>query len=269
MLSGSLFRLHFAGLHGGASEATHGCSDAGNFVLSMDGELWFGDPGGEDYNVGNYWSWKPNGDPRYLYYKKSIEGHNLVLLLDDEVPRGQVFNTHASPYAKIIDYKSTPSHAHMVLNMTPQYGAPCKDAKRALALTENRNAVILRDEMEFHRPTTAVWVATPETEDITFSENGRVAYLTKSFEDGTKKILRATILSENADLRFSLIPKYETLIDNIITKKKSGNERASDAPLRLSVRGEKLEKIKFSVVFEMVSAPCGETALSEKNILEW
>ena len=261
--------FHFAGLHGGASEATHGCSDAGNFVLSMDGELWFGDPGGEDYNVGNYWSWKPNGDPRYLYYKKSIEGHNLVLLLDEEVPRGQVFNTHASPYARICDYKSTPSHAHMALDMTPQYGAPCKDAKRALALTENRSAVILRDEMEFHRPTTAVWVATPETEDITFSENGRVAYMTKSLEDGTKKILRASLLSENTDLRFSLIPKYETLIDNIITKKKSGNERASDAPLRLSVRCEKVEKVKFSVVFESVSAPCGETALSEKNISEW
>jgi hypothetical protein len=192
-----------------------------------------------------------------------------VLLLDDEVPRGQVFNTHASPYAKIIDYKSTPSHAHMVLNMTPQYGAPCKSAKRALALTENRNAVILRDEMEFHRPTTAVWVATPETEDITFSENGRVAYLAKSLEDGAKKILRASLLSEDENLRFSLIPKYETLIGNIITKKNSGNERASDAPLRLAIRGEKVEKMKISVVFEMVSAPCKETSLSEKNISEW
>ena len=262
--------FHFAGLHGGASEATHGCSDAGNFYLEMDGTLWFGDPGSENYNVGAYWSWQPNGDPRYLYYRKSIEAHNLVLLLDDEdVPRGQVFNTHAKPYARIIDYKSEAGHAHMTLNMTPQFGAPCKSAKRALALTEDRTTVVVRDEMAFKRPANPIWVATPETQDITFSENGRAAYLTKSFEDGTKKILRASILSKDESLRFELIPEKTTLIDNIITKEKSGNALASDSPLRLAIRAKGVKKFDLSVVFEIVSEADGATALKEKNIAKW
>lgn len=262
--------FHFAGLHGGASEATHGCSDAGNFYLEMDGTLWFGDPGSENYNVGAYWSWQPNGDPRYLYYRKSIESHNLVLLLDDEdVPRGQVFNTHASPYARIIDYKSEEGHAHMTLNMTPQFGKPCKSAKRALALTENRTAVVVRDEMSFKRPASPIWVATPETQDITFSENGRVAYLTKSFEDGTKKILRASLLSKDENLRFELIPEKSILIGNIITKENSGNALASDSPLRLAVRAKEVKKFDLSVVFEIVSAAEGATDLKEKAIEKW
>lgn len=262
--------FHFAGLHGGASEATHGCSDAGNFYLEMDGELWFGDPGSENYNVGAYWSWQPSGDPRYLYYRKSIEAHNLVLLLDDkDVPRGQVFNTHASPYARIIDYKSEDGHGHMTLDMTPQFGAPCKSAKRALALTENRTAVIVRDEMSFKRPANPIWVATPEAKEISFSEDGRVAYMAKSFEDGTKKILRASILSKDEALRFELIPEDTTLIENIITKKKSGNALASDSPVRLAVRAEGVKKFDLSVVFEIVSAADGKTKIRETSINKW
>ena len=261
--------FHFAGLHGGASEATHGDSDAGHFYLTMGGELWFGDPGCEDYNVGDYWSWKPHGYPRYRYYKKSVEGHNLVMLLDETLPNGQVFNTHASPYARISDYKSETEHAHMALDMTPQYGDLCTSASRALALTENRTAVVVRDEMRFARPVTALWLATPETEDITFSEDGRVAYLVKTKEDGSKKLLRATILSENAALRFEIIPEKTTLFETTITKENSGNERASDAPMRLAIRGEGVDAFELSVVFEIVSDKEGKTAVHEKSIEEW
>lgn len=262
--------FHFAGLHGGASEATHGCSDAGNFILEMDGELWFSDPGSENYNVGAYWSWQPNGDPRYLYYRKSIEAHNLVLLLDDaDVPRGQVFNTHASPYARIVDYKSEKDHAHLTLDMTPQFGKPCKSAKRALALTENRTTVVVRDEMTFKRPANPIWVATPEAQKITFSENGRVAYMTKSFEDGSKKILRASLLSKDENLRFEIIPAEQTLIGNIITKKNSGNELASDSPMRLAIRAAGVKKFDLSVVFEIVSEAEGASAMKEKAIAKW
>ncbi len=262
--------FHFAGLHGGASEATHGCSDAGNFILEMDGELWFSDPGHEDYNVGAYWSWQPNGNPRYLYYRKSIESHNLVLLLDDaDVPRGQVFNTHASPYARIIDYKSEADHAHMTLDMTPQFGGVAKSAKRALALTENRTTVVLRDEMTFKRPANPIWVATPEAKEITFSEDARVAYMTKSLESGEKKILRATILSKDEGLKFELIPEKTTLIPGIITKENSGNERASDSPARLAIRGEGVKKFDLTVVFEVVSEASGKTSLKEKTIAKF
>lgn len=261
--------FHFAGLHGGASEATHGDSDAGNFYLTMGGELWFGDPGCEDYNVGDYWSWKPDGNPRYRYYKKSGEGHNLVLLLDEALPRGQVFNTHASPYAKIIDYQSTEDHAHMALNMTPQYGDLCKSAKRALALTEGRSVVLLRDEMEFTRPTTALWIATPETKDIAFSENGRIAYLKKIKEDGSEKYLRASILSEDERLHFEIIPADTVVIDGTITEKNSGNERATNPPVRLAIRGKTIEKFNLTIVFEMVDSPEGTTKIQEKNINNW
>ena len=261
--------FHFAGLHGGASEATHGCSDAGNFYLEMDGELWFGDPGKESYSVPGYWGWKPEGAPRYRYYRKSVESHNLVFLLDEEVPYGHVFTTHAVPYARIIDYKTSPDAGYAVLDMTPQYGAPCKSAKRALALTENRTAVVLRDEIEFSRETTALWVATPEAKEITFSEDGRVAYMTKSFEDGTRKILRASILSGDKSLRFEIVPEKETFLPSTITKENSGNTLVSDAPVRLLIKGENVKTFNLSVVFEIVKDKEEKTKIKEMKICDW
>jgi hypothetical protein len=157
----------------------------------------------------------------------------------------------------------------MTLDMTPQFGAPCKSAKRALALTEDRTTVIVRDEMTFKRPANPIWVATPEAKEISFSEDGRVAYMTKSFEDGTKKILRASILSKDEALRFELIPEDTTLIENIITKKKSGNALASDSPVRLAVRAEGVKKFDLSVVFEIVSAADGKTEIRETPINKW
>ena len=180
-----------------------------------------------------------------------------------------MFNTHAKPYAKIIDYKSEKGHAHVTLDMTPQFGAPCKSAKRALAMTNDRTTVVVRDEMSFKRPASPIWVATPETQDITFSENGRVAYMTKSFEDGTKKILRASLLSKDENLRFELIPEKQTLIETTITKENSGNELASDSPVRLAVRATDVKKFDLSVVFEIVSEAEGVTAMKEKTIAKW
>lgn len=260
--------FHFAGLHGGASEATHGCADAGNFYLEMDGTLWFGDPGKESYSVPNYWGWKPDGNPRYRYYRKSPEGHNLVLLLDEALPFGQVFNTHAEPYARIVDYRSAPDTAYAVLNTAPQYGGLAEGAERALALTEGRNTAVLRDEIRLKRKSTVVWVATPEAREISFSEDGRVAYMTKTLEDGTKKHLRASILSEDASLRFETVPAEETLLASTITKKNSGNALVSDSPLRLMIKVESVDAFRVSVVFEIVNEPTGKTAMKEIRICD-
>ena len=123
--------------------------------------------------------------------------------------------------------------------------------------------------MTFKRPANPIWVATPEAKEITFSEDGRVAYMTKAFEDGTKKILRASILSKDESLRFEIIPEKATLIENIITKEKSGNELASDSPARLAIRAEGVKKFDLSVVFEIVSSAEGATVLKEKTIAKW
>ena len=92
------------------------------------------------------------------------------------------------------------------------------DAKRALSLTEKRTVTVLRDEMEFFRPTDVLWVATPATEDITFSEDGRTVYLTKTLADGGKKHLRLSLLSEDGALRFETVPAEETLLASTVTK---------------------------------------------------
>ena len=104
---------------------------------------------------------------------------------------------------------------------------------------------------------------------ITFSEDGRVAYMTKSFEDGTRKILRASILSGDKSLRFEIVPEKETFLPSTITKENSGNTLVSDAPVRLLIKGENVKTFNLSVAFEIVKGTEEKTKIKEMKICDW
>ncbi len=261
----------FTGLHAGANWALHGDSDSGNFYLEMGGVTWFSDPGSENYNVGGYW-----GDmPRYRYYNKSLEAHNLMLIKSEECPRGQVFNRPTDPCAKILRYETANSGALAVADMKAQYGSSCTFAARGLWLTENRSIVVLQDEISFDKATDLIWIATPESydgthpdrarnergeggvlppSDVTFSSDGRTAFIKRLDKHGKEKTLRATIISDNADLHFELIPADTTVFEETITGKNSGNKYAAEAPARIAIFANGVRSFDLAVVFDLSDA---------------
>ncbi|MBQ8290676.1 MAG: hypothetical protein IJY01_07400 [Clostridia bacterium] len=258
----------FAGLHAGANSVTHGDIDSGNFILSAGGVVWFGDRGGENYNIANF---KTNdyfsNTYRYLYYKKSIVAHNSVFLISNTLDRGQAFNTMNQKYARITNFSTDQFGTVAIADMTPQFNPASASvntsittsAKRGLLFTNSRSSVIIQDEMKFKTPQTLVWSA--ETDKIaSMSEDGRTAYLRSYGKDGLLT-MRVSIVSEDENLKFTVLddPKQTFLTYNtdvnggkLVTKTGSGNERASDPGVRLIVKADKVSEFNFAICCELI-----------------
>lgn len=238
----------FTGLHAGSSIVPHGDADSGSFVLQMGGVSWFADPGSEDYNVGNYWT----DSIRYYYYRKSAEAHNTILIREEELPHGQTFNDRKVPYARITRFETVEEGCICAADMTPQYGSHCTGATRAVRLADARRVVTVADTMHFDRPVHVTWIATPhEPCSVSLSEDAKVLTMRKADAEGKEHVLSATLLCDDPDARFELIPADVALLPDIITKKNSGNERASDIPPRVMIDFVQVRDLTCNVVFRV------------------
>ncbi len=131
----------YAGLHAGDNTANHGNLDTGTFVLDAGGVRWFVDLGSDNYNLPGYFSGGATGQ-RWDYYRMRAEGQNTLVINPDDDP-DQIVNSD-SP---IVDFVSKPRGAYAVTDMTRAYADDASSAKRGLFLTNNRNTVIVQDEV--------------------------------------------------------------------------------------------------------------------------
>ncbi len=272
----------FAGLHAGANNVVHGDIDSGNFYLATGGYLWFGDRGSENYNISNF----KHGDYftnkyRYLYYNKSIASHNSLYLLDDQrVPYGQAFNSvEKQQYSKFTGgIHSEENGAYAIADLTPSFnpavntGVTLTDDKvvttsgrRGLLFTNSRRTIVVQDEFKFKEAADLIWSA--ECDNLltdSISEDGRTVYIV-GVVDGKRTTLRATLLSDNEDLKFKIITarkepylKYSDDTSKkinggeIVTKTGSGNEKASDPYNRLIIEAFGVTEFNVAVVLEFI-----------------
>lgn len=134
----------YVGFKGGDNKANHSHLDLGTFVLDALGERWASDLGGDDYNLPNYF-----GKGRWTYYRLRTEGHNTLLLDNqNQDPKAAApltaFGSGAKPFA--------------IADLTAAYlPAKAKIVKRGLALIDNRRAVLVQDEIEAQSPLEMTW----------------------------------------------------------------------------------------------------------------
>ena len=260
----------WCGLHVGPNVSDHSDMDSGTFILEAGGQRWFSDIGSENYNIGGYF-----GTTRYLYYRKSLEAHNSIMILSDKADvktNGQVYNTYNDKYAVISRFDTNDYGAVTVADMTPQYGSDCISAKRALMLTASRNAVVLQDEMTFGSITTFMSLFTNNNGwTCEISTDGRTAYLTKG-----SKTLRLSILSSNRKLTFDYIKAgEEPILSNTIALNSKSNKnpdgsyiypRATATGGKLYIRGENLKTYQYAVVMQLVTTKNEQVAYTLTDI---
>ena len=143
----------YTGLHAGNNTANHGNLDTGTFVLDAGGVRWFVDLGSDNYNLPGYFSGGTTGQ-RWNYYRMRAEGQNTLVINPDDDP-DQIVNSD-SP---IVDFVSKPRGAYAVADMTPAYADDASAAKRGLFLTNNRNTVIVQDEVTLKTSSEVWWFA--------------------------------------------------------------------------------------------------------------
>jgi hypothetical protein len=136
----------FLGFKAGDNQANHSNLDLGSFVLDALGQRWALDLGADDYNLPGYF-----GGQRWTYYRMRAEGHNTLVLNPGEKPDQ---NPKAS--ARILNFQDAPGGPFLVADLTPAYAVDARRVWRGIKMPE-RKQVLIQDEIECSRPTTAWW----------------------------------------------------------------------------------------------------------------
>jgi hypothetical protein len=183
----------FVAFKAGDNKANHSHLDVGSFILDALGERWILDLGADDYNIPGYFSTGANGQ-RWTYYRTRAEGHNTLVINPDKQPdQNPLANT------KVIDFKSNPKSAYAIMDLTPAYAAHSTSVKRGIALTENRQSIVIEDEITNTQPSDTYWFAHTKA-TIKLSKDGKSATLSQN-----GKSYVASVLSP-ANARFTVMP---------------------------------------------------------------
>jgi hypothetical protein len=145
----------FVGVKAGYNQVNHGHLDLGNFELDALSVRWARDLGSDNYNLPGYWDMKRDGK-RWTYYRLNSKSHSVPLLAG----KGQ------DPLAtsKFIKFQSKKSSAFVLIDLTSAYGEFAKKVMRGVAITADRDAVLVQDEFEIKESCEVVWAMTTDAE---------------------------------------------------------------------------------------------------------
>ena len=257
----------YAGLHAGPTVHDHSDFDCGNFILSMGGVNWCGDPGSEDYNVTGFWD-TSNGGKRFKLYRKSLEGHSSIVIRSSELVHGQKWvQLSSGSFPTINTFYSDEEGGYAITNMKSQYGSTCTSAYRGVLMTNSRRTVVLQDEINFSSPTSLTWVLNL-IGSVDISKDGKT--LTSSYWDGNEqKIIRLTMLTDDDNLKFRRLKQNETVLDSTYTTYKTGDTLARDTEPRIVIEADNVTEFNVAVVFEMLGHKDEVVTYEKVPMAEW
>lgn len=255
----------YAGLMGGANNCVGGQIDSGNFIYHNKGIVWFMDLGGEEETVFEY----DVESTKYKYYRATAQGQNTVIITEQKSGTIPIYGQYATGGGVITKTYVNEHGSYAIMDNTSVYGAQVVSAKRGMLITNDRNTVVIQDEITFTLVSDFYWIA-HTAQNIEVSEDGKTAYLTAINANGEAYTLRATLITD-----FNL--SFRVMDANVALPSASGltinsnnhsvgnggtNEFNRDAIKRLVVFGDEMLLATMAVVFEIVedidsAAPVG------------
>ena len=179
----------FIGFKAGDNKVNHSHLDLGSFVLDAMGVRWAVDLGKENYNLPAFF-----GDKRWTYFRNRAESHNTLLINPangaDQDPRAET---------EIVTFEERPCCAWTIADLTAAYAEHARSVKRGVGLMEDREQVVIQDEISLKEPGEVYWLMHTAA-DIRISPDGRTAELS---HDGQRLIAR---LREPGSARFTVAP---------------------------------------------------------------
>ena len=239
----------FIACKAGDNKANHSHLDPGSFIIDALGERWIFDLGADNYNIPGYFDTGKKGQ-RWTYYRTRAEGHNTLVIdpgaAPDQDPRAAT---------KVIDFKTSPASAFTIMDLTPAYAAHASSVKRGIALTENRQSVVIEDEITNTNPTAIYWFAHTKAA-ITLSSNKKSALLS---QHGKKYM--ATIVAP-AGAIFEVMPATP-----LGTSPQPKENNPNKGVQKLSIHLAATSKANIVVVFHTEKGPV-KTAYT-KSLATW
>ncbi len=157
----------FVGVKGGYNQVNHGHLDLGNFEMDALGVRWARDLGSDNYNIPGYWDKKKGGE-RWKIYRLATASHNVPMINERD--------QDADAVAKVVDFKSSPDEARVILDLSSAYAPDATRVRREVALIDERRAVEVRDHFELAAPGDVLWGMTTDA-SVSILADGS-AYLT-------------------------------------------------------------------------------------------
>ncbi|WP_309119343.1 DNRLRE domain-containing protein [Paenibacillus sp.] len=216
----------FVGFKGGNNAWNHNHLDLGTFVLDALGVRWATELGSDNYNLPDYF-----GAGRTAYYRIRTEGQNTLVLQPNAAPGQRVDGK-----AAIVRAESSPSHAFMIADLTDGYADQATEAKRGIALTDERRHVWVQDEVALRTPGDVYWFM-HTTADIDVIENGRAAVL----RDGEQRLYAELVAPTDAAFH---VRKAEPLPTS-----PNPEGQATNALNKLTVRAENVGALRLAIRF--------------------
>lgn len=168
----------YVGYHCGRNSAWHGQYDSGTFVFDQLGVRWALDLGTAEYDLATAAN-SAFGTP---IYKARAEGQNVYVINPDKTP-GQKAETKDYVEKSCSDEQG----AFTIMNLTDAYSEYTSKARRGISLTNHRNSLTVRDEIDFKESSEFYWFMHTRA---AISISGNTAYLTQN-----GKTMKLTLLS--------------------------------------------------------------------------
>lgn len=158
-------------IKGGYNNEVHTSLCAGSFVIDAQGERWASLPGGEKYNVPDYWDYTENGR-RWTYYRMRAEGQNAMVLNPSQAPDQYPFSI-----CPVTTFRFDADSCKTVLDLSDAFrkDARVSSALRGAALTQNRSVITLQDEVT--GSDIDYWWMMQTTACVEIAEDGQTAIL--------------------------------------------------------------------------------------------
>ncbi|MCK4626488.1 MAG: heparinase II/III family protein, partial [Phycisphaerae bacterium] len=167
----------FVAVKAGYNQVNHGHLDLGSFEIDALGTRWARDLGKENYNLPGYWTGGKDAK-RWTYYRLSSFAHNVPVL------GGK--NQDVFAKTKITKFKTTPTEAFSILDLTSAYKDFAKKVTRGVAIVGNRKAVLVQDEFDIKKPCEVAWGITTDAKIVVEKDR---AILTRGRKKMTVQIL--------------------------------------------------------------------------------
>ena len=261
------------------NQVQHDQVDSGNFIYTSQGYSWIIDLGADEYSVYEYW-----GDGiRERYYRNSAEGHNTVVITSLQDPNQKEY----MPYGQSLNGGGVVSEyvsggeagMYAVIDNSGAYGNITNYARRGMLFTNNRETVVIQDEIAFKGVQSCAWVA--HTEGNVFIQNyGKTAYITQTLGDGKTYCIRLTLVSDNSRLKFETMNCGTSANDFLMdganrpgySESHGGVSELSRTHLkRLVIKGENSLVFNCAVVIENVASLGDDSPVQYeyKQISKW
>lgn len=239
----------YLGFAGGDNNRNHGHLDIGNFVVDMDGVRIIRDSGVEDYGMKGYFS-----DLRYHYYRARTEGHNLYVIN----PINNINHLGAELEATALGSKivSKSRGAYATMDLSEAYRKYATSAVRGYMLTDNRDTIIVRDEIDLRSPSEVYWFLHTKGE-IDIIDNNTVIFTA----DGVSA--KVQIITNAGD--YTIEAGDALPLDTSPQLSQTGPSGLKKLTLKLNAEGRLIVQVRITNLGE----PASDKAIEDIDIKDW